>query len=227
MVRYPAVLLLLFSAGCASATPPQPQVAATQPAAPQPAATTPADTAVAAATPEPAASQPVASEPAARPVTAPVPQAARAPLPPPNVKTPEPQAVRKDAATRATTPKPVAPAVARSQAATAAPAAAPTAAPTLDLDALKARLRATKAIGVFTKISLQNKVDDLMKQFTAHYQGKKPPIAELRLSYDLLMMKVLSLLQDGDETLASAVVSSREAIWALLANEKTFAALQS
>jgi hypothetical protein len=41
------------------------------------------------------------------------------------------------------------------------------------------------------------------------------------------MMKVLSLLQDGDETLASAVVSSREAIWALLANEKTFAALQS
>ena len=41
------------------------------------------------------------------------------------------------------------------------------------------------------------------------------------------MMKVLSLLQDGDQKLASAVVSSREAIWALLADEKKFAALQS
>jgi hypothetical protein len=121
------------------------------------------------------------------------------------------QPVLKDAA-------PIAPAVAASRAAAAAP--------TLDLDALKARLRATKAIGVFTKISLKNKVDDLMKQFTQHYQGKKPPLAELRLSYDLLMMKVLSLLQDSDQTLASEVVSSREAIWALLADEKTFFALQ-
>jgi hypothetical protein len=98
-------------------------------------------------------------------------------------------------------------------------------APTLDLDALKARLKATKAIGVFTKISLKSKVDDLMKQFRDHYQGDKPPIAELRQSYDLLMMKVLSLLQDSDQPLASAVVSSREAIWALLADEKKFAVL--
>ena len=113
---------------------------------------------------------------------------------------------------------PTAPAVAAPRAASAAQA--------LDLDALKARLRATKAIGVFTKISLKGKVDDLMKQFTAHYQGKKPPLAELRLSYDLLMMKVLSLLQDSDQTLASEVVSSREAIWALLADEKKFFALQ-
>jgi hypothetical protein len=74
--------------------------------------------------------------------------------------------------------------------------------------------------------ALCNQVDDLMKQFTEHYQGKKPPLADLRLSYDLLMMKVLSLLQDSDQTLASEVVSSREAIWALLADEKRFFALQ-
>ena len=222
-MRYPVVLLLLFSAGCASATPPQPQVAATQPAASQPAAATPADTAaVAAATPEPAASQPVASEPTATPVTTPAPEAVRAPLPPPSARTPVPQAARRDSAPVATAPKPAAPAGAVSRAATAAP----TAAPTLDVDALKARLRATTAIGVFTKISLKNKADDLMQQFTKHYQGTKPSMAELRLSYDLLMMKVLSLLQDGDKMLASDVVSSREAIWALLANEKTFTALQ-
>ena len=226
MVRYPAVLLVLLSAGCASVTPPQPQVAATQPAAPKPAATTPADGAVPAATPEPAASQPVASQPVASqpvasqpvasqpagtPVATAAPQPARAAVTPPRVRTPVPPPVRKDAA-------PISPAVAAPRAAAAAP--------TLDLDALKARLRATKAIGVFTKISLKGKVDDLMKQFTEHYQGKKPPLAELRLSYDLLMMKVLSLLQDSDQALASEVVSSREAIWALLADEKKFFALQ-
>ena len=221
MVRYPAVLLVLLSAGCASVTPPQPQVAATQPAAPKPAATTPADGAVPAATPEPATSQPVASQPvasqpaasqpAASPVATSAPQPARAAVTPPRVRTPVPQPVLKDAA-------PTAPAVAASRAAAAAP--------TLDLDALKARLRATKGIGVFTKISLKNKVDDLMKQFTEHYHGTKPPLAELRQSYDLLLMKVLSLLQDSDQALASEVVSSREAIWALLADEKKFFALQ-
>ena len=225
MVRYPAVLLVLLGAGCASVTPPQPQVAATQPAAPKPAAATPADGAVPAATPEPAtsqpaapqpasqpaASQPVASQPAATPVATAAPQPARAAVTPPRVRTPVPQPVLKDAA-------PIAPAVAASRVAATAP--------TLDLDALKARLRATKAIGVFTKLSLKNKVDDLMKQFTEHYQGTKPPLADLRLSYDLLMMKVLSLLQDSDQALASEVVSSREAIWALLADEKKFFALQ-
>jgi hypothetical protein len=113
---------------------------------------------------------------------------------------------------------PIAPAVAASR---AVAAVLP-----LNLEALRARLKATKAIGVFTKISLKNKVDDLLKQFAEHYQGKKPALAQLRLSYDLLMMKVLSLLQDKDQTLASEVVSSREAIWALLADEKTFFALQ-
>jgi len=37
----------------------------------------------------------------------------------------------------------------------------------------------------------------------------------------------LSLLQDEDQMLASAIVSSREAIWRLLADPKTFANLQN
>jgi hypothetical protein len=231
LVRNVAVLLWLLTAGCASATPPQPQVAATQPAATQSAASEPAVTPVAAATPQPAASQPaasqpVASQPAATPVAPPTPQPARAAVAPPSVKTPAPQAARKDAAPVARTPAPVA--SPRPAAPPVAASRAVTEVPTLDLDALEAQLRATKAIGVFTKISLKNKVDDLMKQFRDHYRGKtKPTIADLRQSYDLLMMKVLSLLQDGDRKLASAVVASREAIWALLADEKKFAALQS
>jgi hypothetical protein len=50
---------------------------------------------------------------------------------------------------------------------------------------------------------------------------------ELRQSYDLLMMKVLSLLQDEDQTLAAAIVSSREAIWGVLADPKKFATLDA
>ena len=97
---------------------------------------------------------------------------------------------------------------------------------TLDLTALEAQLRATKAIGVFTKISLKNKVDDLMQQFRDHYAGKTMhTMIELRRSYDLLIMKVLSLLQDDDHMLASAIVSSREAIWGLLSDQKKFANL--
>ena len=104
--------------------------------------------------------------------------------------------------------------------------AAPAATPTLDLKALEAQLRATKAIGVFTKISLKNQVDDLMKKFRDHYGGKAGrTMSDLRRSYDLLIMKVLSLLQDDDQLLASAIVSSREAIWGLLSDEIKFANL--
>jgi len=96
----------------------------------------------------------------------------------------------------------------------------------LDLNALEAQLRATMAIGLFTKISLENQIDELMKQFRDHYEGKTTgTMTELRWSYDLLIMKVLSLLQDTDQMLASAIVSSREAIWVLLSDQNTFANL--
>jgi hypothetical protein len=107
----------------------------------------------------------------------------------------------------------------------------PTPAPdhTLALDwmALEKQLRSTKAIGIFSKIALKNQVDDFLKQFSDHYKGNtSPTIAELHRSYDLLMMKVLSLIQDHDQKLTAAIVSSREAIWALLADPKKFAELE-
>ncbi|MEX1245850.1 MAG: hypothetical protein WEB59_08705 [Thermoanaerobaculia bacterium] len=79
-----------------------------------------------------------------------------------------------------------------------------------------------------TKITLKNQVDDLLDRFREHYQGKAiPTMKDLRRSYDLLMMKVLSLLQDEDQQLASAIVASREAIWGLLADPVKFETLQS
>jgi len=96
----------------------------------------------------------------------------------------------------------------------------------LDMAALEKRLRDTKAIGVFTKITLKNQVDDLLNQFRAFYQGRaKTTLAELRQAYDRLLLKVLSLLQDGDQALASEIVASRDAIWGILADPVKFASL--
>jgi hypothetical protein len=120
--------------------------------------------------------------------------------------------------------------VAKAPATKAQPAPAPRTAAVapLDLEALKTQLKQTKAIGLMTKLSLKNQVDDLLDKFKAHHSGKQTPtMTELRRSYDLLMMKVLSLLQDHDQKLASDIVSSRERIWGLLADPRAFAALQA
>ena len=96
--------------------------------------------------------------------------------------------------------------------------------PPLDLTSLETRLKETKAIGVMTKIALKNQVDDLLNQFRAFYAGKlKTTLAELRRPYDLLVLKVLSLLQDSDPSLAAEIVASREAIWSILSDPVKFA----
>jgi hypothetical protein len=103
---------------------------------------------------------------------------------------------------------------------------ATTAAPSLDLNSLEQRLKDTRAIGLFTKLSLKNQVDDLLTQFRAFHARKSTiSLSDLRQRYDLLLMKVLSLLQDGDPPLASAVSSSREALWSMLSDPQKFAKL--
>ena len=87
-------------------------------------------------------------------------------------------------------------------------------------------MKDTRAIGVFTKLSLKNQVDDLLSQFRAFHSRKSAtPLSELRQRYDLLLLKVLSLLQDGDPPLAKAIASSREAIWGILSDPQKFAKL--
>jgi hypothetical protein len=107
------------------------------------------------------------------------------------------------------------------------PVAKPSAPPALDLAGLEQRLKDTHAIGLFTKLSLKNQVDDLLGAFRAFHGGQtQPSLAELRQRYDLLLLKVLTLLQDGDPPLASAIAASREAIWAFLADRDKFQKIQ-
>lgn len=98
--------------------------------------------------------------------------------------------------------------------------------PPMDVEALEARLRETKAIGLFTKLALKNQIDDLMKQFGEYHQGvKKISINSLRQSYDMLVLKMLAVIQDGDPSLANMILSSREAIWKILSDREKFKTL--
>jgi hypothetical protein len=114
--------------------------------------------------------------------------------------------------------------VAAASPAAASPSPSPPKPASLDLDSLEQRLKDTRAIGVFTKLSLKNQVDDLLDDLKAFHKGSaKLPQPVLRQKYDLLIMKVLSLLQGGDPPLASAIASSREAIWQILMDPSKFA----
>jgi len=76
-----------------------------------------------------------------------------------------------------------------------------------------------------TKLSLKNQVDDLVDQFRAYHQGQRKNLSDLRQPYDLLLMKVLTLLQDGDPALAREISASREALWSILADRSKFSTM--
>ena len=204
------------------------------------AAAVPAEAIVVAEPPEKVAPEAAATIPQPT-VTAPaavVPPKAREPVVPPAVIQPvrpaPPVAVSEAPASPPSVPRvtgPKAPAVAAAavppevpKAATVPPPVAvqPAQAP-LDLASLGARLKQTKAIGMFTKLSLKNQVDDLLEKFRAyHRQQGTATLPELRRSYDMLLLKVLSLLQDSDAPLARDIVQSRAAIWSILADPRKF-----
>jgi hypothetical protein len=88
---------------------------------------------------------------------------------------------------------------------------------------MEQRLRDTSAIGVFTKLSIKNQVDDLLKAFRGYHAGKVPPtLDELHRRFDGLLLKVVTLVQDDDATLASSISASRGAIWERLSNKESF-----
>jgi hypothetical protein len=102
----------------------------------------------------------------------------------------------------------------------------PAAAAIVDLTALEKRLRDTSAIGLFTKLALKNEVDDLLERFRTFHEGRGgATLAKLREGYDLLVLKVVSLLQDKDAPLARDIFTSREALWNLLADPVKFKTL--
>jgi hypothetical protein len=108
-------------------------------------------------------------------------------------------------------------------AATAPVASLPSVVAPLDFTSLGTRLRQTTTIGVLTKLTVKNQVDDLLDKFRAYHKRQgTATLPELRRSYDMLLLKVLSLLQDSDPPLARDIVQSRAAIWDILADPRKF-----
>ena len=185
----------------------QPTTQGQQPAAPAPTPISVAPAAVAATD----SAAPAATASALSPRQTPVATASTSGQPNVKVKTPVADATPQPKTTQPKT----------TQANTAVASAGP-----LDLTALKQRLRDTNAIGVFTKLALKNQVDDLLDEFRGFYGGQlKITLPQLRQSYELLLQKVLALLQDSDPPLAKDITASREAIWGLLADPQKFATL--
>jgi hypothetical protein len=97
---------------------------------------------------------------------------------------------------------------------------------TMDVDRLTARLRASEAVGFFTKLALKNQIDDLLDQFRHFHNGEEDtPLPRLREQFNLLLMKVITLLQDKDPELFREITASREVLWQKLADPKEFAQL--
>lgn len=168
-----------------------------------------------AAAPKPVVPPPV--QPAAGPVTpAAKPQSAHG--------TPAAPVPRKsDRVASAAPPKAPAAQALKAPATPQAPKPAP-----LDLKSLEQRLKDTSAVGVMTKLSLKNQVDDLVAKFRAFHAGERPPtLPQLRPAFELLLMKVLALLQDKDPGLARDIDASREAIWGVLSDHDKFARFEA
>lgn len=89
------------------------------------------------------------------------------------------------------------------------------------LEELIDRFTKTKAIGVFTKLSLQTNVTRLHNAFTGYHQGKQPPsIEELRERFDLMVQEMMILVQDKDPELARDLYTSRLLFWSYLSSSE-------
>ena len=88
---------------------------------------------------------------------------------------------------------------------------------------LVARIRETGAIGFFTKLALKNQIDDLLSEFREFHEGvSNTELAVLNDQFNLLLMKVITLLQDDDPKLFQDIVSAREFLWINLADIERF-----
>jgi hypothetical protein len=99
--------------------------------------------------------------------------------------------------------------------------------PTLDLDKLGTRLRQTKAIGLFTKLELKSQVKDLLDEMEEYHESKSSmELEQLEEHFNLLVMKLLLLLQDDDPQLHKEIARSRPVLWNTLADPSQFSSMK-
>ena len=100
-------------------------------------------------------------------------------------------------------------------------------APAFEFDTLEQRLKQTKALGFFTKLELKNRIDDLLDAVREYHARGSGNLSEIREQFDLLVLKVMTLLQDKEAALAAQISRARSDLWAILADPERFAALEA
>jgi|SRR5688572_16320129 hypothetical protein len=223
------VLCSLAAAGCGveRPAPTEAPVAAVGEVTPEPAlapaaSPLPPDAAVV-EVPDTAPAPSASAEATIEPAVPPAPEIVAPPLSNPATPITQPAAPASPAAAATPTSPAERPAVVAAPTSPPAPVASQPPASTLDFTSLGARLRTTKAIGVLTKLSVKNQADDLLAQFRDYHQRQgAATLPDLRLSYDMLVLKLLSLVQDGDPPLATDINRSRAAIWDILSDQRKF-----
>jgi len=101
--------------------------------------------------------------------------------------------------------------------------------PEMDLADLEDRLVDTDAIGFFTKLELKSQIDELTEKFREFHAveaaSDNAVLDRLREKFDLLLLKLLTLLQDDDPTLHRDVAMARPQIWETFSDPELFAKL--
>lgn len=96
-----------------------------------------------------------------------------------------------------------------------------------DLEALVDRISHSKALGFLTKLSLKLDIDGFLKMVREYHDkgGGDDSLEQLHERYDVMVHKLVVLLQDKDEELVKSIDDGRNKLWAMLADAEKFAGM--
>jgi hypothetical protein len=98
----------------------------------------------------------------------------------------------------------------------------------LDLQMLSGALRDTKAVGTMTKIRLKSDINKVLKRLENWHAGKtKFTLDELEEQYNLLLMKIATLINDRDQVLHQQICNSWVGLWLDLKDPDSFRKIRS
>ena len=91
----------------------------------------------------------------------------------------------------------------------------------VDFESLEKRIRKTKSIGVMTKLKLSNDIKKLLGELKTFQAGNSSlTLEQEREHFDLLYMKVVTMVQKKDPELFHQLCNSWDPIWVALQDEE-------
>ncbi len=96
-----------------------------------------------------------------------------------------------------------------------------------DLEALVDRISHSRALGFLTKLSLKLDIDGFLKMVQDYHDkgGAEESLEQLHERYEVMVHKLVVLLQDEDEELVESIENGRDKLWAMLADANKFAGI--